>query len=134
MEKDEKRIEDLLNKLMTADSLEKAPLDFTKNVMTRVEDLSKSSVTTYKPLIPKYVFWLIGAGFVALVINLILKKSSNYVSFAERHDLPKLSLDFLEGLSFNFSSTLMYATVLFAIMISIQVPLLKQYFNNRLSY
>ncbi|WP_299126022.1 hypothetical protein [uncultured Winogradskyella sp.] len=134
MEKEDKRIEAIVNKLMQADSVEKAPLDFTDNVMAKVDVLSKSSVTTYKPLIPKVVLYAIAASFIALVVYILFKSPADNTSLSERYNLPELSLNPLEGLSFDFSSTLMYATVLFAIMISIQIPLLKQYFNNRLSY
>jgi len=134
MEKDDRRIEDLVNKLMKADSLEKAPIDFTDTVMSKIEALSESKAIVYKPLISKYVWWLIASSFVALVGYILFKQPNNTISLSERYNLPEVSLNPLEGLSFDFSSTLMYATVLFAIMVSIQIPLLKQYFNNRLSY
>ena len=134
MEKDDKRIEDLINKLMSADSLEKAPLDFTDKVMAKVEALSHSDVTVYKPLIPKYIWWLLAAGFAILVGNILFKSPSDGVSLTERYNLPDVSFNLFENISLDFSNTLMYAFVLLAIMVSIQIPILKQYFNNRLSY
>lgn len=134
MEKDDKRIEDLVNKLMKADALETPSLDFTETVMSKVEALSNSKVTVYKPLIPKYIWWLMASGFIALVAYVLFKQPSDTASLSERYNIPDVPLNILEGLSFEFSSTLMYAMVLLAIMVSIQIPLLKQYFNNRLSY
>ncbi|WP_299363141.1 hypothetical protein [Winogradskyella sp.] len=134
MEKDEKRIEDLVNKLMSADSLEKAPLDFTDKVMAKVEALSNSEVTVYKPLIPKYIWWLIALGFATLVGYILFNRPGNSTSLTERYNLPKVSFDLFQNLSLDFSSVLMYAVVLLAFMVSIQIPLLKQYFNNRLTY
>lgn len=134
MKKDEKRIEDLVNKLMSADSLEQAPADFTDNVMSQIEAISQSKTIVYKPLIPKYVWWSIAVGFVGLVGYVILSKPNSATSLSDRYDLPEVSFNLLDNLSFDLSSTLMYATVLLAIMVSIQIPLLKQYFNNRLTY
>ena len=134
MEKDDKKIEDLVNKLMATDQLEKAPLNFTEKVMDKIEGLSGSTSIVYKPLIPKYVWWLLAIGFVALIGRILFKSPSDSVSLSERYNLPDISFNLLENMSFNFSSTLMYAVVLFAVMISIQIPLFKQYFNSRLSY
>lgn len=134
MEKDNKRIEELVNKLMAADSLEKSPDAFTDNVMAKVEALQHSTVTIYKPLIPKYIWWLLASAFVALVSYIMYKKPSNTASLSDKYNLPDVSFNVLENISFNFSNSVMYATVLLAIMVSIQIPLLKQYFNNRLSY
>ncbi|MAB49513.1 MAG: hypothetical protein CMC05_12880 [Flavobacteriaceae bacterium] len=134
MENEDKRIEELVDKLMANDSLEKAPVNFTNDVMSKIELLSETKTIVYKPLIPKYVWWLLGLGFVALIVNVILNKSSDSSSLSERYNLPEVSFDVFNNLSVDFSSTLMYATVLLAIMVAIQVPLLKQYFNQKLSY
>ncbi|WP_431111164.1 hypothetical protein [Winogradskyella poriferorum] len=134
MENEDKRIEELVDKLMANDSLEKAPVNFTNDVMSKIELLSETKTIVYKPLIPKYVWWLLGLGFVALIVNVILNKSSDSSSLSERYNLPEISFDVFNNLSVDFSSTLMYATVLLAIMVAIQVPLLKQYFNQKLSY
>ncbi|WP_299112861.1 hypothetical protein [uncultured Winogradskyella sp.] len=134
MEQEDKRIEDLVNKLMTADSLEKAPLDFTDKVMARVEALSDSKSIVYKPLIPKYFWWTIVVGFVGLLSYFFFIQPTGESSLIEKFNLHELSLNPLEGLSFEPSNTLMYAIVLFAIMFSIQIPILKQYFNKRLEY
>ncbi|GAB5564373.1 MAG: hypothetical protein Wins2KO_14360 [Winogradskyella sp.] len=135
MEKDDKRIEEIVEKLMSADSLEKAPEDFTFNVMSKIEALSTSSSTTeYTPLIPKYIWWILSAGFVALIAKIILGKSKTDTSVAERYNLPEVSFNFLENLSVDFSNTLLYASIFLAVMVCIQIPLLKQYFDNRLSY
>ncbi|MCA0154497.1 hypothetical protein [Winogradskyella vincentii] len=134
MEQDDKRITELVNKLMDADNLEKAPVDFTQNVMSQIEALSKSKATEYKPLIPKIIWWILGVGFVALLSYTIFSKPSTSEPIVDRYNLPELSLNFLEGMTLNLSNTLMYAMVFLVIMISIQIPILKQYFNKRLVY
>ena len=134
MEKHDKKIEELVNKLMTDDSLEEAPINITDNVMSKIEALSASKTIVYKPLIPKYLWWLISAGFLGLVGYLLFQDSGSTTSLSDRYNLPEVSFNPFEGLSLDFSSTLIYAFIFLAIMLSIQIPILKQYVNNRLSY
>ena len=134
MEQDNKKIEGLVNKLMSANSLEKAPLDFTDKVMTRVEALSDSKSIVYKPLIPKYIWWLIAASFIGSLSYFLFIQPTGNSSFAEKFNLPELSLNPIENLSLEMSNTMMYAIVLFAIMFCIQVPILKQYLNKRMQF
>lgn len=134
MKNEDKRLVDLVDKLMADDSLEKAPINFTDDVMSKIEALPESKALVYKPLIPEYVWWLLGFGFAVLVVNVSLNKSSDSSSLLDHYDLPELSFDLFSNISLGFSSTLMYATVLLAVMVAIQVLLLKQYFNQKLSY
>ena len=134
MEQDDKRILELVNKLMDADNLEKAPAGFTDSVMSKIDALSESKSTIYKPLISKQIWWLLGISFIALLSFIILKQPATSEGLSKRFELPELSLGFLEDFSLDFSTTLMYAMVFLVIMISVQVPLLKQYFNKSLSF
>jgi hypothetical protein len=133
MEADDKKIEAFIDKLMSADSLEQPSIDFTANVMSKVEAISNSTATVYKPLISKQVWILIVATFLALVGYVIFNEPSTSSGLLERFDLSGVSNP-LENISFNFSKTLMYAMVLMAVMFSVQIPILKHYFNNRMSF
>jgi hypothetical protein len=133
MEKDEKKIEAFIDKLMSADALEQPSRDFTDKVMSKVEAISNSTTTVYKPLISKSVWILIITGFVILVGYIIFKEPTTGSSLMERFNLPGVSNP-LENISFNFSKTLMYAMVLMAIMFSVQIPVLKHYFNKRMTF
>ncbi|WP_179005659.1 hypothetical protein [Winogradskyella forsetii] len=134
MEKDDKKIEELIGKLMSTDSLEQPSLSFTDNIMSKVEAISKSTVTVYKPLIPKSVWFVILGGFVALVGYIYLNKETKNDGWFDRLDWSNITVNPLENLSVDFSTTLMYAVVLLAIMVSIQVPLLKHYLDKRMTY
>ena len=134
MEKDEKRIDAFVDKLMANDTLEQPTLDFTDNVMSKVESISNSIATVYKPLIPKSVWLLIAASFIALVGYIYLNEPATSSGWLERLNLSNIAVKPLENVAFNFSKTLMYAVVLLAIMVSIQVPLLKHYFNKRMAF
>lgn len=133
MEADDKKIEAFIDKLMSADSLEQPSIDFTDKVMSKVEAMSNSTATVYKPLISKPVWILIVATFLALVGYVIFNEPSTSSGLLERFDLSGVSNP-LENVSFNFSKTLMYAMVLMAVMFSVQIPILKHYFNNRMSF
>ncbi len=134
METNEKRIEAFIDKLMANETLEQPALDFTNKVMTEVEAISNSTATVYKPLIPKSVWLLIGVSFVALVGYIYLKEPVTSSGWLGRFNLSNISMNPLGNVSFNFTKTLMYAMVLLVVMGSIQVPLLKHYFNKRMAF
>ena len=134
MERDEKKIEAFIDKLMSADSLEQPSLDFTNKVMSKVEAISSSTATVYKPLISKPVWTIILVGFLAVVVYVVFNEPETSSGLLERFNLSQISVNPLENVSFNFSKTLMYAVELLAIMVSIQVPLLKHYFNKRMAF
>ncbi|NNE30756.1 MAG: hypothetical protein HKN40_00150 [Winogradskyella sp.] len=133
MEHDEKKLEDFINILMSNDSLEQPSLDFTDNVMSEIEVLSTSKNIIYKPLIPNYVWWLIAASFLGLVTYIIAQKPHTNSSLFDGLNLPEGMLNPFGGFSINLSNSMMYAVVLLAIMVCIQVPLLKQYFDKRMA-
>ena len=133
MEKDDKKIEALIDKLMSADRLEQPSLDFTTNVMSKVQAISNSTATEYKPLISRPVWMFIITAFILLVGYIIFSEPTTSSNLLERFDLSGFSNPF-ENISFNFSKTLIYAMVLMAVMFSIQVPVLKYYFNKRMTF
>ncbi|WP_339755872.1 hypothetical protein [uncultured Winogradskyella sp.] len=131
MERDEKKIEAFIDKLLSNEVLEQPSFDFTDKVMSKVESIP--SVTVYKPLITKSVWTFLILGFVLLVGYVILKEPSGNNSWIDRLNLSSVSNP-LENIAFNFSKTLTYAMVLLTIMLGIQIPLLKHYFNKRMAY
>jgi len=134
MKKDDKKIESLIDKFMADDSLEKPSLNFTHHVMAKLEAESLSKQTVYKPLIPKAVWFVIIGSFVTLVAYMYFKAPSTNNSWLDRLGLSDISVNPFEIINFNFSATLTYAVVLFAFMLSIQIPLLKHYFNKRMAF
>ena len=132
----DQNLEKLVDKLMHHDGLEQPSNDFTSQVMQHIESLEKSKATVYKPLIPKPVWYAIAIGMVVLVGFLY---SSSTVD-SQSSWLPQVNYDalFHNGMTnivsaFKFSTTTMYVLGLFAIMLCIQIPLLKNYMDRRLS-
>ena len=79
MEKGNEKIEMIIDKLMSFDSLEQPALDFTDNVMSKVVAMSNSTATVYKPLITKQVWFVILSSFLVLVVYVYLKEPIVYL-------------------------------------------------------
>ncbi len=133
MESNEKKIETFIDKLMANETLEQPSVDFTDKIMSKVESISNSTTTVYKPLISKSVWLLIGVSFVVLVGYIYLKEPVASSGWLDRFNLSDISINPLQSVTYEFSKTLMYAMALLVIMMSIQIPLLKQYFNKRMA-
>tara|TARA_R110002049_G_scaffold107078_4_gene254715 strand:- start:164 stop:550 length:387 start_codon:yes stop_codon:yes gene_type:complete len=128
MKQDEKKIENLIDQLMANDSLEQPSIDFTKIVMSKVEAVSNSTATVYKPLISKSVWFIILGSYVALVAYIYLKEPITNNGWFKRFEWSGVTPNL------NFSSAVIYAFVLLAMMVGVQVPLLKHYFNKRMAF
>ncbi|WP_299103290.1 hypothetical protein [uncultured Winogradskyella sp.] len=134
MKEDNKKIEEFIDKIMSEDVLEQPSLDFTTNVMSQVEAISNSDATVYKPLISKPVWFIILGSFMALIGYVILGNAETTASWTDRLELSEIPINLFENISFEFSSTFMYAVVFLAVMVSIQVPILKFYFQKRITF
>ena len=125
----DKGLDSLSRKVIGKSAIESPSFDFTKRVMSQINALSSSSVTTYVPLISKKVWALIAtvfAGIVWLTRSGASKEKSSWVSNLD------LDYEFVSPFAtLELSQTVVYAVLLFAIMFCIQIPLLKHYFNKR---
>ena len=130
----DKHIENLIEKTMKKLTVESPSLDFTNTVMAQVNALDQSSVTTYKPLISKPMWFAIFVIGLSLVLYVLFWSSTNESSWLNFIDLSVLTDNkFNNTLSgFRVSKIVMYAVVLFGLMLFIQVPILKHYFDKRL--
>jgi hypothetical protein len=127
---EDKQLEKLVDRMMKDRVLETPSIDFTSQVMSQVLATQKSEITTYKPLISTPVFILIFSSLTFLIAYVLLNGNS---SSATRF----LNLNFtvLANLNptrnFHFSEITTYSVVLTTIMLCIQIPLLKNYFDSR---
>lgn len=127
-------LDHLSRKVMGKSTTESPSFDFTTTLMSQINTLKTSKVTTYVPLISKRVWALILMGVIAIFGFAIFGSPAENQSW-----LSDLSLDRISGLelpnlmpNFNMSQTLIYAVVLFGLMFCIQIPILKRYFDKRL--
>lgn len=129
-----KKIDDFVDRLMQDDTLEKPSDAFVDHIMAKLNVTPSESATVYKPLISKPVWVLIFAAVIGIVAYVILKDSSSDSQLLNAIDLSQYSFNPFKNLKFEFSQTIMYSTVLFAVMVGVQVGILKNYFNKRLNF
>ena len=129
----DKHIEDLVGKAMRKSSLEQPSYDFTANVMSKVEGLNKSVVTTYQPLISKWAWGLIATAFVVFMVFIFLTSKPEASDWFNQINFDQVNTDkflnILKGM--RPSRFTAYGIGLLAIMILIQVSYLKNYFDKR---
>ncbi len=131
-EQEAKELEQLVAKAMQKASLETPSFQFTDKVMAAVNAEHQSVAISYRPLIPKYMWVAITATIVGI---------TGYLWFLIQPaplDLPTLSFDFMKNNSiskeftaFTPSKITSYAVMLLALMLCVQIPVLKNYFDKR---
>jgi len=127
-------IERLVDKAIKDVPLESPSLDFTNSVMAKVNALQKSTITTYRPLISKPWWFAIFAVSTLVVCFILFGTSTKHINWLSFIDLNVFAdTKFSTALSgFKMSKITTYSVVLFGIMLFIQVPLLKNYFEKRI--
>ncbi len=131
----DKHIEQLVDKSMKKTSLESPSFDFTDTVMAQINALEQSTVTAYKPLISKPMWFAIFAIGLSIVLYIILGTpitETGLLNFIDLSVLTNNKFSFTLP-EFAISKTVMYGVVLFGIMLFIQVPILKHYFDKRIA-
>jgi hypothetical protein len=130
-EMEDNTLENLVDKIMKETTIETPSIDFTSKIMSQVEVIAKSDLTTYKPLISKPV-WI---GILAIITGIF-----TYSFFTTSASSLPFSIDFSN--LFNnrlnptlsnqlFSKTMTNSMAVFALLFAIQIPLLKKYLNKR---
>jgi hypothetical protein len=132
----DKHIEIMLDKAMKRSALDSPSFDFTSNVMEQVEKLKNSTVTTYQPLISKPIWALILVGFIAFVTYIVLVNKPEASGWFNGFDLNTLNSDKLTSLidGIHLSKIVVYGLGLFSLMLLIQIPILKKYFDRRIEF
>ena len=125
---EDKHIEKLVDHFMRDRVLDTPSFDFTSKVMSQVLATKTSDLTTYKPLISKKALITISGILLTLVICSFFfdtKRASNWIPHIDFIPFSNLTE------SYQFSAVTTYSVVLTAIMLFIQIPLLKNYFDNK---
>ncbi len=127
----DKQIESLMDKVIKKSALEQPSFDFTANVMAQVECVEQNITTTYQPLISKRVWVMIFFGFIAFVayIMFVTKPEDSSWFTAIGIDTENIS-NLLNGI--HPSRIAGYGVGLLAVMLLVQIPLLKNYFDKRI--
>lgn len=131
-EQEAKELEKLVAKAMQKSSLETPSFQFTDNVMAAVNAAHQTSAIRYRPLIPKYMWVAIALAIVGVTAYLW------FLIQPAPLNLPTLSFDFIENnlitkevTAFTPSKITSYAVLLLALMVCVQIPMLKRYFDKQ---
>ncbi|WP_111306719.1 hypothetical protein [Confluentibacter sediminis] len=132
-EQTDKYLDTLSKKVIKNTAVESPSFNFTASVMSQIDALEDSKVTTYQPLISKKAWAVISLSVVALVIYTIFgtqTESAGWLTSLHVDMLP--TYDIKNPLAdFHFSKTAAYACVLLVFMLLIQVSVLKKYMDKR---
>ena len=128
------RLDAFTRKVVREIPLEKPSKDFSKNVMAEIYALEKRRVSQqYEPLISKKVWLLLLVFFIVMflwVFNNSEGEATSTFSWVDLSSFTELiSFDFL--LNFKVSDVTVYAFVFMAIMVSVQIGYIKNYYNSR---
>ena len=124
MKESDKEVEQFIEKIMKETSLETPSFDFTSKIMAQVAVAEKSKVTVYKPLISKPVWYSI-SGIILALIAYSFFSGTTESEFDFNFKMPDLMPNI------QFSDATSYAVLIVAMMLLIQIPILKNYFDKR---
>ena len=129
----DKKLDELTNRMMQDSSLEKPSFNFTDAVMQKIEIASKNKITDYKPLISKPIWGLISLSFFVVLYMIVSTSTSSDSTFFNTLNFDTLFDNQITKSfsSVSFSKTVMYTITLFGLMLCVQIPILKNYFDKR---
>ena len=129
----DKHLDDLSRKVIGKSAVESPSFEFTQTIMSEIKALGTSRETTYVPLISKPIWLLIGIGIVAVICYIIFGSSNTETTWFGSLKLDRY-VDFKitdAFSSFDVSPTMLYIALLFAVMLAIQIPILKHQLDKR---
>ena len=128
-----KKLEELTDRLFEQLPLESPSIDFTQKVMQRLETSKTKSSLVYRPLIPKKllltIYTIIAILLVVLVFTIDFQTNSVIREFDYSKYLERLSFEIP---SFDVSKTVLYGISALGVMLMIQLTLLKNQLGKRM--
>lgn len=126
MKENDKNVAEFVEKLMKETPLETPSFDFTSKIMAHIAVSEQVKMKQYKPLISKPVWFGIFGILFAIV---------GYSIFGNV-EKTKIEMDFISKISglipnVQFSEVTTYSVLIVTLMVLVQIPLLKNYFDKR---
>ena len=132
-ELEHKKLEAFVDKLMDDAPLESPSVDFTQNVLHKLEAETSKEVFQYKPLVSGRVLSIAFIAFVALLVligsQVGLDSGQGWFKNLNMGEWFHADWSWMEG--YASSKVLVYAFLFLGLMFSIQVTLLKKQLSNR---
>jgi len=132
----EQHLDSLAKKVIKETSLESPSKDFTSNIMAQLDNISIESVTTYKPLISKKVWFVFTIAILGGFIYTLIDGGLQSMGWFESIDLSVISNNkFVDAASsITISKILMYAVALFGLFWFAQIGIIKNHLEKQLNY
>jgi len=129
----EQHLDKLAKKVIKSSLLESPSLDFTANIMAKIEASATNNITVYKPLISKSGWLIISILVIGGLTYGIFSSGLEGLGWFDNIDYSIISNNkVIEAISgITFSKTLMYAIGLCGLVFFIQIPMMKYYFDKR---
>ncbi|MWB96612.1 hypothetical protein GON26_19795 [Flavobacterium sp. GA093] len=128
MKESDKNIENLIEKMMSEDTLQSPSMDFTSNIMSQILVAEKVQPKVYQPLISKSVWFFVIVLMIALGVYANFFSGTGYNLEIGKSYSDKISSVF-SGI--HFSKKTVYAILIVPVMVLIQITLLKNYFDRK---
>lgn len=125
---EDKPIEKLVDRMMKNQALETPSFDFTSKVMAKVLESKKSYATIYTPLISKQAGFVVLGALTLLTLLLLTSGSTGASRFAISMSYNIVPDNFSK--LFSFSKIGAFSLSLTAIMLLLQITLLKRHFQK----
>ena len=129
----DKHLDDLSRKVIGKSAVESPSFDFTQTVMSQIKALGTSRATTYVPLISKRIWLLLSVGIASIIGYVLFGSSNTETTWFGNLELNRyIDFDISDAFSgFQVSQTMLYVALLFAVMLAIQIPILKHQLDKR---
>ena len=127
MKESDKNIENLIEKMMSEETLQSPSIDFTSKIMAQVSIIEEKKLKVYKPLISKQTWFIIIAVLIAFSIYAIATGNDYDLKINDLYI--KEYSNIFSG--FHVSGYTLYAILIVPVMMLIQIPLLKNYYAKK---
>jgi hypothetical protein len=128
MKENDKEIENLIEKMMSENTLESPSFDFTSKIMSQVLEVEKSKIKAYKPLISKSA-WI----FISIVLIMLIAYSVDSGNNISNFELTQSYSDKISTVfsGIHFSTNVLYGLLVIPFMVLVQIGVLKNYFDKK---
>jgi hypothetical protein len=127
MKESDKNIEKFIGEIMAESTLESPSIDFTSKVMSQILVAEKSKIQDYKPLISTPIWIFILGSLISLILYTVFGDESYNSEIGHSYvvNIPNIFSEF------HFSKNTIYAILIVPLMILVQIPLLKNYYDKK---
>ncbi|KAF2515910.1 hypothetical protein EYY60_01965 [Flavobacterium zhairuonense] len=128
MKESDKNLENLIDKMMSENTLQSPSADFTSNLMSQILVVQKAKIKPYKPLI-SISTWI----FIGVILALLIAYNVFFAGTQNNLEVGKSYTDKISAIisGIHISKTLLYSILIVPFMILVQVGILKNYFDKK---